>query len=57
MAIMKSELVRPFVVVEGMSSSDKSTAIRGMNEYLVDWVKVREPGGTEFGDLVRTVVQ
>ena len=54
---MKSELVRPFVVVEGMSSSGKSTAVRGMDEYLVDWVKVREPGGTEFGDLIRTVVQ
>ena len=57
MATMKSELVRPFVVVEGMSSSGKSTAVRGMDEYLVDWVKVREPGGTEFGDLIRTVVQ
>lgn len=54
---MKSELVRPFVVVEGMSSSGKSTAVRGMDKYLVDWVKVREPGGTEFGDLIRTVVQ
>lgn len=57
MATMKSELVRPFVVVEGMSSSGKSTAVRGMDKYLVDWVKVREPGGTEFGDLIRTVVQ
>ena len=57
MATMKSELARPFVVVEGMSSSGKSTAVRGMNEYLVDWVKVREPGGTDFGDLIRTVVQ
>jgi len=57
MATMKSELARPFVVVEGMSSSGKSTAVRGMDEYLVDWVKVREPGGTEFGDLIRTVVQ
>lgn len=57
MATMKGELVRPFVVVEGMSSSGKSTAVRGMDEHLVDWVKVREPGGTEFGDLIRTVVQ
>lgn len=54
---MKRELEHPFLVIEGMSMAGKSTALAGIEEYLVGWKQVREPGGTEYGDAIRQVVQ
>lgn len=48
---------RPFVVVEGGSGSGKTTAIEGMKPSLANWKFLREPGGTEFGELMREAVQ
>jgi len=54
---MRHELKYPFVVLEGPSMSGKSTASRGMEPRLAGWTRVREPGGTAFGNAVREVVQ
>jgi len=49
--------LKPFVVVEGGSGSGKTTAIKGIVPHLENWKMYREPGGTEFGDLMRDAVQ
>lgn len=48
---------KPFVVVEGGSGVGKTTAINGIEPYLSGWKMFREPGGTEFGDMMRDAVQ
>jgi dTMP kinase len=48
---------KPFVVVEGGSGVGKTTAVKGLIPYLEGWRFLREPGGTEFGDLMRDAVQ
>ena len=51
------EILKPFVVIEGGSGSGKTTAIKGITPSLEDWKFFREPGGTDFGELMRTAVQ
>lgn len=51
------EKLKPFVVIEGGSGAGKTTAKRGIEENLKNWVLLREPGGTEFGELMRVAVQ
>jgi len=48
---------KPFVVIEGGSGSGKTTAVRGVESKLEGWRFYREPGGTDFGELVRRAVQ
>ncbi len=48
---------RPFVVAEGGSGAGKTTAIEGIKQNLPHWKFLREPGGTEFGNLMRDAVQ
>lgn len=48
---------KPFVVVEGGSGVGKTTAIKGIIDHLPGWRLLREPGGTDFGDLMREAVQ
>ena len=48
---------RPFVVDEGGSGVGKTTAIEGLKTSLKNWKFLREPGGTDFGDLMREAVQ
>jgi dTMP kinase len=48
---------KPLLVVEGGSGSGKTTAINGISEHLEGWKFFREPGGTEYGELLRTAVQ
>ena len=48
---------RPFVVAEGGSGVGKTTAIEGLKTSLKNWKFLREPGGTDFGDLMREAVQ
>jgi dTMP kinase len=48
---------KPFVVVEGGVGAGKTTAIKGLEPYLAGWVFKREPGGTDFGELMRIAVQ
>jgi dTMP kinase len=48
---------KPLLVVEGGSGSGKTTAINGIKEHLEGWKFFREPGGTEYGELLRTAVQ
>jgi len=48
---------KPFVVIEGGSGSGKTTAVNGIRPKLGDWRFFREPGGTDFGELVRMAVQ
>lgn len=45
------------MVAEGAVAAGKSTAIKGIKPYLPEWVFTREPGGTEFGELMREAVQ
>lgn len=48
---------KPLLVIEGGSGSGKTTAIKGIREHLHDWKFFREPGGTDYGELLRTAVQ
>ncbi|HCQ31563.1 TPA: dTMP kinase [Candidatus Collierbacteria bacterium] len=48
---------KPFVVVEGGSGSGKTTAIKSIKPHLEGWRFLREPGGTDFGELMRIAVQ
>ncbi len=51
------EARKPFVVLEGGSGCGKTTVSRGLVNNLAGWKYFREPGGTEFGDLMREAVQ
>lgn len=46
-----------FVVAEGGSGAGKTTAVQGIMPALEGWRFFREPGGTEFGDMMRDAVQ
>lgn len=52
-----ARIEKPFVVAEGGSGAGKTTAIEGIKTSLNRWKFLREPGGTEFGDLMREAVQ
>ncbi len=47
-----------FVVVEGNGGAGKTTQLSLLRErVLSDWVFLREPGGTDFGEAMRRAVQ
>lgn len=48
---------KPLLVIEGGSGSGKTTAINGIKGHLEGWKFFREPGGTDYGELLRTAVQ
>lgn len=48
---------KPFVVAEGGSGVGKTSAITGIKGNLPGWRFLREPGGTDFGELMRDAVQ
>lgn len=52
-----TEKWKPFLVAEGGSGVGKTTAIKGIIEYLEGWKLFREPGGTPYGEAVRDAVQ
>jgi dTMP kinase len=49
-----------FISLEGGEGAGKSTLLSGLSDYLVQQgvtlVQLREPGGTELGEAVRTIV-
>ncbi len=46
----------PFIVLEGGEGSGKSSALRELKDILGDRiVTIREPGGTEYGEVIRDV--
>tara|TARA_Y100000768_G_scaffold373714_1_gene342642 strand:+ start:5934 stop:6554 length:621 start_codon:yes stop_codon:yes gene_type:complete len=49
-----------FIVVEGSEGVGKSTQIRTIEKYLqtnsIDYVITREPGGTKFGESIRSII-
>ena len=51
----------PFVVLEGVEGAGKSTQARLLGKWLEDrgvpFTLTREPGGTDVGEAIRTVVQ
>lgn len=50
-----------FIVIEGLEGAGKSTAMSvveaRLNEAKIDFVKVREPGGTPLAESLRTLVK
>lgn len=54
-------LAGKFIVIEGLEGAGKSTAINTVAEVLkknaIDFTTTREPGGTEIGEIVRTVIK
>lgn len=54
---MGLESKKPFVVLEGSSGVGKTTVIKGLKPVLTDWEFLREPGGTDFGNLMMEAVQ
>ncbi len=53
---MKIERKGNLFVIEGGPGSGKSTQARLLSK-LTGWTLFREPGGTEFGELIREVLQ
>ncbi len=49
-----------FIIVEGSEGVGKSTQIRSIEQYLItnniDYVLTREPGGTKFGESIRSII-
>ena len=49
-----------FIVIEGSEGVGKSTQIRTIEKYLlsnkIDYVLTREPGGTSFGESIRSII-
>ena len=49
-----------FIVIEGIDGSGKSSQIKAVNFYLnsinINNITVREPGNTEVGELVRSIL-
>lgn len=52
-----TEKIKPFVVLEGGSGSGKTTVIESLKKKFTDFSFLREPGGTDFGELMRKAVQ
>ena len=54
-------MMGPFVVLEGVEGAGKSTQARLLGDWLegcgVRFTLTREPGGTEVGEAIRTLVQ
>mgnify|MGYP001169653942 CR=1 FL=1 len=52
----------PFIVLEGLDGSGKSTVFTALCEHLrtrypdAEIIKTREPGGTELGEQLRTLI-
>lgn len=50
-----------FIVIEGLEGAGKSSVLKIVEDYLKDKVPklitTREPGGTEIGEMVRTVIK
>ncbi|BDF94008.1 MULTISPECIES: dTMP kinase [unclassified Pseudoalteromonas] len=50
-----------FIVIEGLEGAGKSTAIAICQQFLaqhnIDFVNVREPGGTPIAEALRTIVK
>lgn len=50
----------PFITLEGIDGSGKSTVISLLKERLIeknlDFIIVREPGGTSIGEKIRTIL-
>ena len=50
-----------FIVIEGLEGAGKSTAIAICQQFLeqhkVDFINVREPGGTPIAEALRTIVK
>jgi len=51
----------PFIVFEGLEGAGKSTAIAVAEQVLsaqtIDFVKVREPGGTPLAEAIRELIK
>lgn len=49
-----------FISLEGGEGAGKSTLLGGLRDYLqqrgVQWLQVREPGGTPLGEAIRSLV-
>ena len=49
-----------FIVIEGSEGVGKSTQIKNIEKYLlsndIDYVLTREPGGTSFGESIRSII-
>lgn len=45
-----------FFAIEGLDGSGKTTAINRLKEEFPDFVYTREPGGSEFGEMIRQVL-
>jgi len=49
-----------FITIEGQDGAGKSTNVTVIQEYLeqnkIDYVKTREPGGTDFGEQIRELL-
>lgn len=49
-----------FITFEGIDGSGKSTQIKLLEQYLtsshIEYISVREPGGTEFSELIRSIL-
>ena len=49
-----------FIVIEGSEGVGKSTQIKTIEKYLlsnnIDYVLTREPGGTSFGESIRSII-
>ena len=49
-----------FIVVEGSEGVGKSTQIKTIKSFLeehkIEYIVTREPGGTSFGESIRTII-
>lgn len=58
--MLSHKVTMPFVVFEGIDGAGKSTLIQSVAQILedrgVDKIITREPGGTPFGDAIRSLI-
>jgi dTMP kinase len=45
-----------YIVVDGMDGAGKSTVIQAIREIYSSFYRTREPGGTDFGEQVRSLL-
>ena len=49
-----------FIVFEGLDGSGKSSLMQALTHHLdlkqINWVKTREPGGTDVGNEIRELL-